>query len=118
MLAVRLFTHRSLDPSIRITYPPISKQLPQSGFYKKSATHGVTQRITVHNPRACVDRLCIIDQIPALRNAQVKVKVVQPALQLGEGEAAGKGAAGAESDAGAGAKWVAASRSGEQEHSG
>ncbi|KAJ7798217.1 hypothetical protein B0H14DRAFT_2207340, partial [Mycena olivaceomarginata] len=70
-----------LDPSIRITYPPISKQLPQSSFYKKSATHGVTQRITVHNPRACVDGLCIVDQIPASRNAQVKVKVVQPALQ-------------------------------------
>ncbi|KAJ7789955.1 hypothetical protein B0H14DRAFT_3571580 [Mycena olivaceomarginata] len=89
-------------PSIRITYPPISKQLSQSGFYKKSATHGFTQRIMVHNTKSVpVDGLRIVDQIPASRNAQVKVKLVQPALPLGEGDAAGKGAAGAESNAGA-----------------
>ncbi|KAJ7315008.1 hypothetical protein DFH08DRAFT_894443 [Mycena albidolilacea] len=91
-----------LDPSIRITYPPISKQLSQSGFYKKSATHGFTQRIMVHNTKSVpVDGLRIVDQIPASRNAQVKVKLVQPALPLGEGDAAGKGAAGAESNVGA-----------------
>jgi hypothetical protein len=102
-LLVRLFAHRSLDPSIRITYPPISKQLLQSGFYKKSATHGFTQSITVYNTKSVpVDGLCIVDQIPASRNAQVKVNLVQPAHLLGEGEAAGKGAAGAEPDAGRG----------------
>ncbi|KAJ7315018.1 hypothetical protein DFH08DRAFT_820983 [Mycena albidolilacea] len=93
-----------LDPSIRITYPPISKQLSQSSFYKKSATHGFTQRITVHNTKSVpVDGLRIVDQIPVPRNAQVKVKLVQPALPLGEGEGVtGKGAE-AESNAGAGA---------------
>jgi hypothetical protein len=91
----------------------------QSGFYKKSATHGFTQCITVHNTKSVpVDGLCIIDQIPVSRNAQVKVNLAQPALLLGEGKAAGKGAAGAEPDAGAGVKWVAASRSGEQERGG
>jgi hypothetical protein len=99
-----LFTAFSLDPSIRITYPPVVKQLSH-GFYKKSATHGFTQRITVHNTKSMpVDGLCIVDQIPVSRNAQVKVKLVQPALPLGEGEGVtGKGAAGAESNAGAGA---------------
>ncbi|KAJ7888110.1 hypothetical protein B0H14DRAFT_3430299 [Mycena olivaceomarginata] len=95
-----------LDPSIRITYPPISKQVSQSDFYKKSATHGFTQRITVHNTKS------------------VKVKVVQPALLRGKGDTAGKGAAGAEADAGGGGevgsseqKWGARAR-GEQEHGG
>ncbi|KAJ7315021.1 hypothetical protein DFH08DRAFT_894479 [Mycena albidolilacea] len=91
-----------LDPSIRVTYPPVVKQLSQSGFYKKSATHGFTQRITVHNTKSVpVDGLRIVDQIPASRNAQVKVKLIQPALPLGEGEGVtGKGAE-AESNAGA-----------------
>ncbi|KAJ7847751.1 hypothetical protein B0H14DRAFT_3453626 [Mycena olivaceomarginata] len=93
-----------LDPSIRVTYPPVVKQLSQSGFYKKSATHSFTQRITVHNTKSVpVDGLRIVDQIPVSRNAQVKVKVIQPVLPLGEGEGAtGKGAE-AESNAGAGA---------------
>ncbi|KAJ7327507.1 hypothetical protein DFH08DRAFT_655159, partial [Mycena albidolilacea] len=70
-----------LDPSIRITYPPISKQLSQSSFYKKSATHRFTQCITVQNTKSVpVNGLCIVNQIPALRNTQVKVKDVQPAL--------------------------------------
>jgi hypothetical protein len=48
-----------------------------------------------------VDGLRVVDQIPASRNAQVKVKLVQPALPLGEGEGVtGKGAE-AESNAGA-----------------
>jgi hypothetical protein len=97
-----LFTACSLDPSIRVTYPPVVKQLSQSGFYKKSATHGFTQRITVHNTKSVpVDELRVVDQIPVSRNAQVKVKLIQPALPLGEGEGAtGKGAE-AESNAGA-----------------
>ncbi|KAF7360582.1 hypothetical protein MVEN_00789500 [Mycena venus] len=76
-----------LDPSIRITYPAMIKKLSQSGFYKKSATHSFAQRITVHNTKSVpVEGLRIVDQIPASRNEQIKVKLVQPALPLGESE--------------------------------
>ncbi|KAJ6588627.1 hypothetical protein B0H19DRAFT_1216361 [Mycena capillaripes] len=73
-----------LDPSIRIIYHPIIKNISQSGFYTKSATHGFVQRITLHNTKSVpVERLRIVDQIPASRNAQIKVKLVQPPLALG-----------------------------------
>jgi len=88
-----------LDPSIRITYPPVAKNLSQTGFEfggfglkKKSASHSFTQRITIHNTKSVlIEGLRIVDQIPASRNAQIKVKLVQPALPLGEGEGAGTG---------------------------
>ncbi|KAJ7913867.1 hypothetical protein B0H13DRAFT_1612159 [Mycena leptocephala] len=77
-----------LDPSIRITYHPAIKKRSESGFYTKSATHGVTQRITVHNTKNVpIERLRIVDQVPASRHEQIKVKLVQPPLALGEGTA-------------------------------
>jgi hypothetical protein len=77
---------RSLDPSIRITYHPAIKKRSESGFYTKSATHGVTQRITVHNTKNVpVERLRIVDQVPASRHEQIKVRLVQPPLALREG---------------------------------
>ncbi|KAJ6588623.1 hypothetical protein B0H19DRAFT_923139 [Mycena capillaripes] len=91
-----------LDPSIRITYHPIIKKISQSGFYKKSATHGFVQRITLHNTKSvAVERLRIVDQIPASRNAQIKVKLVHPALALGEGTVANPNANNAKVGAGA-----------------
>ncbi|KAF7360581.1 hypothetical protein MVEN_00789400 [Mycena venus] len=79
-----------LDQSIRITYTPIIKKLSQTGFYKKSATHVFTQRITVHNTKNIpIEGLRIVDQIPASRNEQIKVKLVQPALGDGEGTVKG-----------------------------
>ncbi|KAF7360580.1 hypothetical protein MVEN_00789300 [Mycena venus] len=79
-----------LDQSIRITYPPVIKKLSQTGFYKKSAMHVFTQRITVHNTKNIpIEGLRIVDQIPASRNEQIKVKLVQPALGDGEGTVKG-----------------------------
>ncbi|KAJ7640718.1 hypothetical protein DFH06DRAFT_620450, partial [Mycena polygramma] len=95
-----------LDPSIRITYHPFIKKLSQSGFYKKSATHSFTQRITVQNTKnVSVEGLRIVDQIPASRHAQIKVALVQPPLALGEGTV--KGAAAQTVNVGAGivAQW-------------
>ncbi|KAJ7640734.1 mucoidy inhibitor A [Mycena polygramma] len=52
----------------------------------KSEIHSFTQRITVQNTKSApVEGLRIVDQIPASRNAQIKVNLVQPPLALGEG---------------------------------
>ncbi|KAK7039642.1 hypothetical protein R3P38DRAFT_2901055 [Favolaschia claudopus] len=102
-----------LDPSIRITYPPIIKKLSQTGFgfynlKQKSATHSFTQRITVHNTKSvAIEGLKIIDQIHGSRNAQIKVKLAQPALAFG-GEGGGEGTVN-DADADAAGKGKAAS---------
>ncbi|KAJ7162879.1 hypothetical protein C8R46DRAFT_903388 [Mycena filopes] len=72
-----------VDPSIRITYHPVIKNLSQSGFYTKSANHVFSQRITVFNTKAvAIERLKVVDQIPTSQNAQIEVKLVAPALSV------------------------------------
>ncbi|KAJ7788180.1 hypothetical protein B0H14DRAFT_2949554 [Mycena olivaceomarginata] len=70
-----------LDSSIRITYHP----RPQDAL--PTATHVFSQRITVHNTKAvAIERLKVVDQIPASQDSQIEVKLVGPALTLaGEG---------------------------------
>ncbi|KAJ7456145.1 hypothetical protein FB451DRAFT_1143590 [Mycena latifolia] len=72
-----------VDPSIRMTYHPVTKKLSRSGFYTKSANHVFSQRVTVFNTKSItVERLKIIDHIPTSQNAQIDVKLVSPALTL------------------------------------
>ncbi|KAJ6569568.1 hypothetical protein B0H19DRAFT_1136043 [Mycena capillaripes] len=72
-----------LDPSIRIIYHPVLKTRSEAGFYNKTATHVFAQRITVHNTKAvAIERLKVIDQIPAAQDAQIEVKLMSPPLTL------------------------------------
>ncbi|KAJ7777816.1 hypothetical protein B0H14DRAFT_2401357, partial [Mycena olivaceomarginata] len=71
-----------VDPLIRITYHPIMNR-SESGFYTKSANYVFSQRITIFNTKSItIDCLKITDQIPTLPNAQIEVKLVNPALTL------------------------------------
>jgi hypothetical protein len=76
----------SVDPSIRKTHRPITKHRSESGFYTKSANYVFSQRITIFNTKSItINCLKITDQIPTLQNAQIEVKLVNPALTLPSG---------------------------------
>ncbi|KAL4258531.1 Conserved hypothetical protein CHP02231 [Pleurotus pulmonarius] len=69
------------DSSIRLTYHPLSKKASESGFYNKSSSITYSQLITVHNTKnIAVKDLTIIDQVPISEDAQVTIKLVNPAL--------------------------------------
>ncbi|KAJ7776837.1 hypothetical protein DFH07DRAFT_951451 [Mycena maculata] len=72
-----------LDPSIRITYHPLSKKLSTSGVFSKSANYVFAQRITVHNTKGVgAQGVKIVDQIPASQDEKIEVRLVSPALRL------------------------------------
>ncbi|KAJ7119768.1 hypothetical protein C8R44DRAFT_737530 [Mycena epipterygia] len=78
-----------VDPSIRITHHPVIKKVSRSGFYTKSVNYVFSQRITVFNTKSTtIDRLKIVGQIPTSQDAQIEVKLVNPALTV-PSEAAG-----------------------------
>ena len=73
----------SLDTSIRVTYPPRSTMLSQSGFYNKSRTHAFTQNITVHNTKSVdIENLKITDNIPVSQDANITVNLISPKLTI------------------------------------
>ncbi|KAF7310474.1 hypothetical protein HMN09_00589800 [Mycena chlorophos] len=88
-----------LDPSVRITYHPILKARKESAglafLSNKLVTHTFSQRITVHNTKTvALSRLKVVDQIPNSQDAQIEVKLVNPALTLLDGKSTLGGSGG------------------------
>ena len=74
-----------LDPSVRVTYHPLSKKSAQSGLFTTNTVHSFTQRITVHNSRATSSSAAglavrVVDQVPVSEDTTITVKLQQPAL--------------------------------------
>lgn len=72
---------RRVDPSIRLTYHPLSKNSSEGGFYNKSSSRTYSQNITVHNTKnITVCDLTIIDHVPLSEDSQVTIKLINPPL--------------------------------------
>ncbi|KAJ3512382.1 hypothetical protein NMY22_g15349 [Coprinellus aureogranulatus] len=77
-------THRPLlrlDPSIRLSTPPQTKNFSTSGLLSKTSLTSFTQRITMHKTTAtAIKDLKILARIPVSQDAQINVKLVSPSL--------------------------------------
>ncbi|KAF9492706.1 hypothetical protein BDN71DRAFT_1473629 [Pleurotus eryngii] len=72
-----------VDPSIDVTYHPLSKNISKSGFYTKNSKYSYNQRITISNTKTKpVDNLKIVDRIPISEDSQITVKLINPSLTL------------------------------------
>lgn len=75
--------HTSLDPSVRVTYHPLSRKVSQTGLLSKSVNYVFTQRMTLHNTKSlAIENVKLIDQIPVSENSVIIVKLVSPSLDL------------------------------------
>ncbi|KAG6848056.1 hypothetical protein H0H93_003797, partial [Arthromyces matolae] len=74
-----------LDPSIRITYHPLTKSVShQSSFVSKSTTtQTFSQSITVHNTKSvAIYNLKVCEQYPVSQDSQIVVKYLSPPLVM------------------------------------
>ncbi|KZT61867.1 hypothetical protein CALCODRAFT_463674 [Calocera cornea HHB12733] len=72
-----------VDPSIRITYPPVSKKTriqPAGGFLSSSKLDATlfTQRISLKNARQSDVKLLVRDLVPVSEEQKFKVVVIEP----------------------------------------
>ncbi|KAJ8700911.1 hypothetical protein PTI98_003889 [Pleurotus ostreatus] len=74
-----------VDPSIRVTYTPLSKKVSSSGLINKTATTAYSRQATIRNTKSIViENLKILDRIPISEDSQIVVKLIKPALSLSE----------------------------------
>lgn len=72
-----------IDPSIRVTYLPLSKKFSQSGIIQKTTTRVYDQRISIFNSKSVdVDKLTIVDQIPVIEDARINLRLISPTISV------------------------------------
>ncbi|PFH53301.1 hypothetical protein AMATHDRAFT_1370 [Amanita thiersii Skay4041] len=72
-----------IDPSVRISYHPLTKKTTQSsfGFFSQSRITSYTQAISAHNTKqSSISNLRIVDQFPISEDDAIKVKLLAPVL--------------------------------------
>ncbi|KAL0067400.1 hypothetical protein AAF712_005629 [Marasmius tenuissimus] len=79
-----------IDSSVRINYHPVSKKTSTSGIYNKSTNYVYTQRLTIHNTKLNkLPLIKVVDGIPVSEDAQITVKLLNPALKAPSGAPSG-----------------------------